>query len=533
MMKNILYSLLILGMIAFSSGCEKFLDVNTNPNGPEKATAYLYLAPMQNQLVLGLQWDSRYLGFYTQNWASYSANYLYDKQGIPGYTTDAGGELWRSIYWKMGLNLSEMIKLSEEEERWDLAGIGYALRAYGWQLLTDYHGEVILKEAFQPGLLTFKYDTQQDVYQEVVVLCNKAIELLNRSDGKVSATFAGKGDLIYAGDRIKWKKFAYAILAINASRLSNKSSLYNPNDVIRYVDSSFTSNSDNAYLKFAGTVNDDTNFLGPLRNNFLVGRTSKFMASLMDGSIFGVADPRRRIMLPPSLNIINSVPGAQYIGVTPELGYTSIAANDRPYNCYGLNSVANNPVGTVGMYVFRNNSSFPILTYSQLQFIKAEAAFRAGNKTTAIAAYTNGVSSAVDFANLYAGSVSFGTIAVISAAEKTAYLGDVNIIPTDENLLTMAQIMSQKYIHQWSWACLETWCDLRRFHYTDTYGTEATQVFPGFALPAFAPENNGKSIQRMRPRYNSEYVWNLTSLTAIGATATDYHTVPVWFTVPE
>jgi hypothetical protein len=34
---------------------------------------------------------------------------------------------------------------------------------------------------------------------------------------------------------------------------------------------------------------------------------------------------------------------------------------------------------------------------------------------------------------------------------------------------------------------------------------------------------------RMRPRFNSEYVWNINELNRIGATTIDYHTKEMWF----
>jgi len=39
-------------------------------------------------------------------------------------------------------------------------------------------------------------------------------------------------------------------------------------------------------------------------------------------------------------------------------------------------------------------------------------------------------------------------------------------------------------------------------------------------------------VQRIRPRFNSEYVWNRASLDVIGGLATDYHTKPLWITLP-
>jgi hypothetical protein len=93
--------------------------------------------------------------------------------------------------------------------------------------------------------------------------------------------------------------------------------------------------------------------------------------------------------------------------------------------------------------------------------------------------------------------------------------------------------MCQKYIHQWAWAPYETWTDIRRYQYTATYPGETTQVFAGFTLPPLASENNGKPIYRIRPRYNSEYVWNSAALATIGGLKLDYHTLPIWISIPE
>jgi hypothetical protein len=79
-MKKVLYTITILGALLLSTGCEKYLDINRNPNGPEKVTPYLYLGPMQQEFAAGIQWDARMVGFYNQNFAYYSSNYAYDLQ---------------------------------------------------------------------------------------------------------------------------------------------------------------------------------------------------------------------------------------------------------------------------------------------------------------------------------------------------------------------------------------------------------------------------------------------------------------------
>lgn len=94
--------------------------------------------------------------------------------------------------------------------------------------------------------------------------------------------------------------------------------------------------------------------------------------------------------------------------------------------------------------------------------------------------------------------------------------------------------MCQKYIAQWAWGHLEQWTDLRRYHYTDKDPVTANQVFIGFTIPTVLfPDNQTKVVQRMRPRFNSEYVWNREGLNAIGGLATDYQTKEMWITTPQ
>jgi hypothetical protein len=79
----------------------------------------------------------------------------------------------------------------------------------------------------------------------------------------------------------------------------------------------------------------------------------------------------------------------------------------------------------------------------------------------------------------------------------------------------------------------ETWTDLRRFHYTDLDPATGKSVYAGFTIPATLTSlNNGKPVYRCRPRYNSEYLYNIPALQAIGALASDYHTKEQWFSQP-
>src|SRR5213596_1477424 len=246
---NTRQAVLLAGVLGLSSGCSDFLDVNNNPNGPQSVTAYLYLPPMLHWMVTSPQFDGRFVGRYAQEWTLPGTSLSkWDRMGYDA-TSDNGAQQWRDVYWSLGQNLIDMNTKAEAEQRWDLLGVGMILKAWGWQVLTDLHGEIIVKEAIDPTRTKFDYDTQQYAYQEVERLLDSAIVLLKRTDGAVDRGFLAVGDHIYGGDRTKWLKLAYGMLALNLNHYSNKAA-YDPARVIALVDSSFTSNGDDALLAY-------------------------------------------------------------------------------------------------------------------------------------------------------------------------------------------------------------------------------------------------------------------------------------------
>lgn len=530
-MKKI-FAVTVAASLILSAACSDYLDVNTNPNGPQTVTANLYLPPMLHWMVTAPQYDGRFVGRYTQEWMLANGQTVLSTWDRMGYdpASDNGGEQWRDVYWSLGQNLVDMNSKAEAEQRWDLLGVGLILKAWGWQALTDLHGEIIVKEAIDQSRTSFDYDTQDYAYQEVKRLLDSAIVLLQRTDGAVDAGYLGKGDKIYNGDRVKWLKLAYGMRAINLNHYSNKAS-YDPAAVIADVDKSFSSNADDALFPYpaVSTDNSDRNFWGDTRDNITSYRQTQFIVNLMNGVQFPTvaADPRMSRMLALSTD------GTCCVGVDPNVpGYGAIPTAKQPTNFYGYPgtqrlSSGNQPLPS--RYIFSDKSKLPFMTYSELQFVKAEAALRSGDQGTARAAYLNGVSSHIDFVN--ARNLDDNqTPSQISATEKAAFLADPAIAPA---VITLSHIMSQKFIALWAWGHNEIWMDMRRYHYTDIDPVSGTEVFRGFAIPTnLYPDNAGKPVQRIRPRYNSEYVWNSASLDAIGGLATDYHTKPLWITQP-
>lgn len=493
--KNIYISLLVVSIFMFTS-CEDWLDVNSDPSNPQEAPAEVLLPPMFQEMVRGDAYDSRYIGSYIQNWSRITAN---NQEDLHGYYagSDNIGEKWRQHYYGIGVNIDLMIEDAEANQKWWYVGAAHAIRAWSWQTSTDVYGEMILEQAFEPNRYVFDYDTQDKIYAEVVRLCNLALEYFDKDD--VTNTFS-RGDLVYAGNRDKWKKFVYAILARNAHHLSNKSS-YNPDAVIAFVEQAMTANTDNFNVPHTGTTTDNSNFFGPLRNFLDVTtginpyriRQTQYVINLVNGTVFsGIIDPRMPLMFQPSTDTqYRGGVNGQIVSITGATGIPSL----------------------YGKYIFTNNAPLPLFTYAEMQFIKAEAAFKKGDLATALTAYQNGIRAHMDYTN-------------VSAANRDAYMASAAVVQTT-GALTLSHIMLQKYIAMWGHGVLETWVDIRRYNYD-------AAVYTGFVLPnPLFSFNNGYPAYRARPRFNSEYMWNIKALEAIGATATDYHTKKPWFITPE
>ena len=513
-----IYILFFAFALMSAAGCKKYLDINTDPATPQDPDSKSLTPPLFAQMERGIQYDSRYVGGVIQYFGGF-VNVGETHGWISG--SDAAGEIWRTNYYGLGGNLNLIIDKSTSQQEWNYVGMAQAMKAWSWQTTTDFHGEIILKQAFEPGRYVFDYDSQEDVYAEVVRLANESIKNFSRTDGNGTVGKMSSADLVYAGLNDKWIKFNYGVLARNASNLINKAN-YDPAKVIEYVDKSFTSNADNFIVPNGGTTATNGNFYGPLRNNLRDYRQTRLMVGLLDGTyLTGTLNPTLDPRLP---TMLTASPDGLYRGTIPGSSDPgTLLANNMIPNPWGtINSVV--PAAGQGKYLFKDAAGFPIMTYAEMQFIKAEAAFRKGDLSTAYGAYVKGITASMDFVG------ALGT--AISTAQKTAYLTSA-AVKQNAATLTLKDIMLQKYIALYGYGFVETWSDLRKYHYNvgDQKGNNPYQdvfVFP----PTFYVDNGGKPAQRYRPRYNSEYLWNTAALKKIGGLENTYHTKVMWFTEP-
>lgn len=537
MKKKYLYSSMVIMVLLISMGsCEKKIDdAFTNPNASVRVPVETLLPGIIGNVVgsssaagsaYGTANDGLYIGRYIQFWATNTTGNQFDQMGGATGGSDLLGSVWAMHYYGMGQNLNKMIEWGAEEGKWDYVGVGLALRAWSMLNLTDVYGEGILRDAFNTSQLVFSYQEQPEFHDSVRAIALRAIDFLNRTGDGVSQENLNKGDqYFYKGDVNKWKKFAYSVIARSYHRTTNKVD-YKPDSVIKYALLGINANADNAMATFANTgITGTANFFGPLRNNVGALRQTQFIANLMNGlnpTFNGVPDPRTPYIIRENTN-------GTFRGILPNRGASGLSANDQPKNFWGGSfGLASATQDTGARYIFKNASPFPVITASEIKFILAEAFYRKGDKNAALQAYRDGIGLSMDMLiNSFQTSVPAGQR--ITPTISNAFLAN-NVIVPSANALTLSHIMLQKYIALYGYGILETWVDMRRYHYTDL--ENGIQVYTDFVPPNgidLFVNNNNKLVYRARPRFNSEYLYNVNELERIGAIALDYHTKEQWF----
>ena len=520
-MKSIFGWLIIAGMVLGAS-CTKYLDnAYKNPNLPTYAQPELVLQAAISNIHRGVAFDSRSIGMMTQNFASVVGINQWERHGYqPG--TDVGAEVWRTLYWSFGYNLIDMIDSSHITGKYDYIAAAYTLYAWGWTSAADIHGDLPVKQAFEKGRLAFDYDPQNVAYEYAMRYTDSAIKYWALAADMSKPTLAEGDQWFFNGNQSRWKKFNYGLKARLFHRYFFKNN-YSEDSVIKYADLAMAGTEDDAMIRFniAFPATEARNFFGPTRNNVAGFRIGAFASNLMNGTVFnGVFDPRLKFIMRPSQDGI-------YRGVPANLTTDVGTGTQRVPSFWGVVGQTTAPAGgidTGARTFFKNDSKFPVMTYSEMQFLKSEAAFVKGDKATALAAYKNGISGHFDMLTTH-----FTGYLPITPAEKAAFLADPSIVPASEADLTISDIMCQKYVALWGWGFIENWVDMRRYNYDEI------NIYPTYRripITELYPDNAGKLAERIRPRYNSEYLWNVDALTAVGGFQPEYHTKKVWFSQP-
>jgi hypothetical protein len=275
-----------------------------------------------------------------------------------------------------------------------------------------------------------------------------------------------------------------------------------------------------------------------------------------------------------NMNVISAIKKRKYYGGT------STSYGSAP-SFYGRNSTSaysgTPPHDGKGRWLYRDDAPYILMTYAELKFCLAETYWKLGQTADAYAAFKDGVYADLDFTGNYIypgtkGSATGGD--KIDLATYNTLKAQYKAGPFVDGLalvdFTLSHIMMQKWVALYPWGACEAWVDMRKYHYDIAYtgdypssgngwdlttvdqkwDTNPTKVYKGFfLLPAEvqdrghswqyyvgnATANQGSPCYRIRPRYNSEYMWNkpaLSEIKPIAGTESNYQCSIPWFAYP-
>ena len=368
---------IILSTVAILSldSCTKdFVEINTNPNESSSVAPQALLGPaVYRTISANLNRNLRVNNELMQVTVTTNSNLEFHRYVVRATETEY---MWRNWYLQL-TNIRDMYKSAGEAQQPGFEtyqGISRVLDVWVSSMLTDMFGDVPYFESnlgYDQLNTTPVFDQQIDIYRDLFLKLEQANELLNDAPNVQSGT-----DPIFAGEALKWRKFANALHLRLLLRVSHKAELDPIVKIKQIIESRSSqypimeSHDDSAILYFTSQEPYQNPYLNARVIDFNLNRGySEFFINTMQE----LGDPRLNIWATEaSLGVYGGMQSGYPRGTTPETQSTLHA---------GLMSDAR--LGN-------------ILNYAELQFILAECAVRGFTSQDPAELYNRGIISSME-----------------------------------------------------------------------------------------------------------------------------------------
>lgn len=464
--RKIIISSIAGAFLLMSNACtDGFTALNKDPNNPTTIGAQ-YLLPYAIEQSVDRYWGgvTRFERLNLDGamlWMQYLARNIYSNEGDSyGISPAFYDNTWKSFYNDGLVNYNRIIALSGPESETPNAnyeGVALVMKSWVYSLLTDLYGSIPYSQAVKGSstepIYSPEYDTQEAVYAGILADLKTANEKLTVGGKDIS------GDILYNGDIMKWKKFANSLRLRLANRQAAKKPTESKAIMAEILGSPstypiFTSNADNAMLMHTATRPSNNSW-----NEVMVvsSRTDWSMSKTFVDKLSSTNDAR--------LGAIATEVNGGFAGIP----------NGLP------DAIATTFLSSASvMKPSFSDASAPsiIMTYSELNFILAEAALDGDISGDAEAYFQEGIKASYDYYNLQPSSEF---LSKVGAATK-------------ENIL------EQKWIALFGQG-IEAWTEYRRTGFPVLPAKDPRAIF----------ENDGVLPTRL-PYPTTEYSLNRTSL---------------------
>ncbi|MFD2966664.1 SusD/RagB family nutrient-binding outer membrane lipoprotein [Sphingobacterium bambusae] len=491
-MKKILYLLAILGSF-FLEGCNKWLDINNNPNSANSTVPL----PEQRLPSILAQFADGYESAGTRAvhvthqlanvYGATTRNYL-----LTRWYSDAAAANWpwQAWYVNTAVNIQPMIEAAEKLEAYHYVGVGKIMKAWGFGYLADFYGILPYREFDNPEIITPAFDDAEYVYSQVIPLLDEAVVDLQKTQG-VAAPDLSLGDTYNRGNVDNWIKLAYGLKARFLSHL-NKKSVYDEDAILQALQNAPQTAEESTIFQYidqtettTSTAQSALQYVNTSASTRLSKMYLDYILNRYTGAPTGgqdMQDPRFQLLVPhaqePDGTLRPSI-GVDFssdVVLTGPVAYSyspttnKFSNKDSVYVQLREAVAANGRVLSTGTWYNHKDSKGLLLTGAEMKFIEAEVRFRKGESALALAAYKEGIRIHMQIMDIAANDIS-------------GFLASSSVIQNASSL-TLSHIMIQKYIAL-SYSP-EQWVDMRRLNFcTDASGNynELTGVYKGYKRP--------------------------------------------------
>lgn len=404
-----IFTVLVLSILMV--GCTKdFAEINTDPNKIEKISPGTLLNPIIYEVT---SFNTERADDFTFDIMQVQLPFPSVAGGIHRYDVSeaAGNSTWNTYYRWLN-NIKEMRVAAVAAQDPNYEAIALTLNAWVYSNLTDAFGDVPMSEAVKgdEGLYTPVFDTQQQIYTTLLADLERANTMYVTTRSMIYGT-----DILYGNNVSLWRKFTNSLRMRLLLRVSKRTEMDSFTKLAAIINNPaanpvFTSNADAAILKITGVVPNVSPW-----GRAIDFTTFRAAASFHIDNLNDFNDPR--------LSRWNTL--ARNSAGTATIGYRGIpSAYAGPESQFAyLPSNANIALVTATATAPMQGV---IMTYAEVELIKAELAQKGKITGSAQTFYQNGVKASIE---------QWGAVmpANYFTNPKAAYDG------------TLARIMLQKY----------------------------------------------------------------------------------------
>lgn len=458
-MKKLLYTTLASSVLFFGS-CEKFLDVNDDPNNVSSVEVTQLLPSVTVNIGYMASADLfRYSALLMQQYSGHGPNTgfgtmkEYERYNIND--SDVNGQ-WVDIFGTILSDAQLMIDRADEMGNAHYAGVGRLLKAYVYQVTVDTWGDVPYFNASQHNDNLYpEVDDDEAIYTDLIRLIDQGIADLNSP----SALSPNNNSTIYrssswATSKAKWERFANTLKLRIYLHYNAKDGAFSTQKITELVNSGaqfMQSNDDSFEMTFLGESQRQIPLYsienGQFRNQFF---PNAYLVDLMNAN----NDPRRQayfVPFPYTDDVATATyKGASYLDEIPSRSYSRL--HSYVYGTAGAVDpalIASDGSLMDGAISYDGAGTARMLPFSEYNFIRAEAALF-GAPGDANQFFEAGIRASMEEAG-------------ISTAEINTYIAAKGTL-SGSNEQKLEQIINEKYVAGFM-VVGEPWTDYRRTGY--------------------------------------------------------------------